>query len=1035
MNLTKKRILSILTLLCFLCFVLSLILFNDVKVEAYTEVPFSLTTIKGEYSLNSNLNIEGKIEYESVQYDITRAELKYPSGVVYSKKQFNLNELGYYTLTLFVEDGKVAIKTSKQIKVTNSAFSVSSNASYAEYRENVTFRGIAKWDYTDDKQANKDKIFESNFDSIYAKIDGSDVFTYNQPLMLNEGETQIVSFFHNNNNSFIDLNDEYVGSPDSLLQARTMFFRITDAYDPSIYLEFTLWFVPSSAVYYRTQASGQESIGILGYNPQHTPYSVVIDGKTYSYFKNEYGSGSLHRGYRSAAEACSYKFSFNTITGECYVEDAYGKYMVNDVKNTDIHETAFKGFTNGEVYLSVYGADYTNTSYFEVNIESIGGKQAKELIPDDFDTTAPKIIINAPNIKNICIAKDEEFTVFEAKSFDVNSNGAVQTKVYYDYGRERQVLVYSKDGKFTPDKIGAYTIEYTAEDYYGNKTVETIVVNSIVSENNKALNFKVDKLGKIYAGKKTQLPEYTVRGINGEASVETFYEFEGKRYSFNENFIPKKIGEYKIIYRYFDNVSSYEYSYSVTCYMSDGILPVSIPILPSYILKGADYTFEPMYINTFDKPQIETYSTEVYISKNGGEYFKIDYNKYKVDFDGELKLKYIYKNWSYETPSIKIIDVGYSNSISMGKYFVGDVTTSETFDGVLIKANQQNGEVKVDFANLVSLSNFEIGFKIPQNASSFNELVITLSDSEGNTVDISYLNKSGLGYANINTDIYPENVSKSLSNTPFANTARNFTYNATSGAFIENSGVNLENLVGLLTDNVNLSITFKGIKGYAGIQIYKLLNQSLSNVDQDYIEPTFCVENLVGGLKNIGQTICISPIGVYDVLSPIINENVRVYVKKPNGEFAKDNNGVVLNGVPALLNSYEISLSDFGTYKYYYEVNDSYSNYATTRIFDITVIDVEKPSITIKGVKNNATVTSSCNTGYRLPNYDVSDNDTAVKDLRVVKVIVSPTNEMIIISKDQEFVYLDRLGEWKVIYYCYDNSGNYAQASYKISVK
>lgn len=1035
MKFTKKRMLCVLALLCFLCFAFFCFLFNDIRVEAYTEVPFPLTTIKDEYLINSNLYIEEKIEYESVQYDITKAELKYPSGVVYSKKQFGLNEFGYYTLTLFVKEGKVALKTSKQIKVTNNVFSVTSPASYTEYRENVTFRGIAKWDYTNDKQANKDKLFETKFNSIYAKINGSDVFTYNQPLVLNKGETQLVSFFHNNNNSFVDLNDDYVGSPDSLLQAKTMCFRITDAYDPSIYLEFTLWFVPGSAVYYRTQASGQESIGIFDYNPQYSPYSVVIDGKTYSYFKNEYGRGSLHRGYRSAAEACSYKFSFNTITGECYVEDAYGKYMVNDVNNTDIHNTAFKGFTNGEVYLSVYGAEYTYTSYFEVNIESIGGKQAKELIPDDYDTTAPKIIIDAPNIKNICIAKDEEFTIFKAKSFDVNSNGAVQAKVYYDYGRERQVLVYSKDGRFTPDKIGAYTIEYTAEDYYGNKTVETIVVNSIVSENNKALNFNVDKLDKIYAGKKTELPKYTLSGINGEITVETFYEFNGERYSFNENFIPKKTGEYKIIYRYFDKVSSHEYSYLVVCYKSDGVLPVAIPILPSYLIKGADYTFEPMRINTFDKAQIETYSTEVYVSANGSEYYKINYNKYKVNFDGELKLKYVYKNWFYETPSIKIIDVGYGNSISMGKYFVGDVTTSESFAGVLIKANQQTGEAKVDFANLVSLSNFEIGFNIPQNTNSFSELVITLSDAEGNSINISYINKSGLGYANINSYFYPENMPKSLNNTPFSNTERSFTYRARNSTFVENSGVSLENQVVLLTDNVNLSITFKGIKGSAGVFISKLLNQSLSNVDKDYIEPTVCVENLIDGLKKVDQTICISPIGVCDILSPIINQNVRVYVKKPNGEFAKDNNGVVLDGVPALLNSYEISLSDFGTYKYYYEVNDGYSNYATTRIFDITVIDVEKPSISVNGVKNNATITADYNTCYSLHDYSISDNDTAVKDLKVVRVVVSPTNEMIVVSKDQEFIYLDRLGNWKVIYYCYDNSGNYAQVSYKISVK
>ena len=90
------------------------------------------------------------------------------------------------------------------------------------------------------------------------------------------------------------------------------------------------------------------------------------------------------------------------------------------------------------------------------------------------DEVAPKISIDEkynalPNGVVGC-----NYPIPEATANDqISGDCKVDTKVYFNYGTNKQVDVQIKNGKFACSQTGTYTIEFTAKDAVGNKDVVT----------------------------------------------------------------------------------------------------------------------------------------------------------------------------------------------------------------------------------------------------------------------------------------------------------------------------------------------------------------------------------------------------------------------------------------------------------------------------------------------------------------------------------------------------------------------------------
>ncbi len=1005
---TSSKVIRILLSVCLaVCVALPILLLGGNQAKAFDDVPFTLTEIKDEYYVGSSITVpEGKLIYQSNEYDISKSELVYPNGEKNIDKEFTFSNIGAYTLNLYATAiGGTELRASKNINVVKPAYSVSSEQS----------------SYSFEKELEMSNLKNSG---IHAKIFDGDTFTYNKVINLKEGENDFISFYHYNKNKHLP------GADGTLRQAENMYFRLTDVYDQTNYIEFVLYSCSNGMMYYRAGASNQASVG-LNKDDRLTDAvdTLYINNEHYWVFRSDWGTHSQHNGYSHEVLSKPYTLIYNTTTGECFVKDALAKVMVNQLFNKDIQQNVFKGFATGEVILSIKGSNYQMTNYFDLNIESIAGERGNALdIKKVIDDKAPVLNVNTPELDNFVIAKGEEFKLFDAVSYDANSANLVQTKVYYNYGTSYQTSVIVENGKITPTKIGAYTIEYYTVDYYGHETVKTVTLNAVNCANNKVIQFEVEKLNAIYAGKTATLPSYTAQGLNGEVTVETYLQFDNQTIKFENEFVPKQVGEYQIIYKYYDKLASYEYSYKVNCQTSDAILPVGNAKLPKYFIKNAEYTLDKFFVNTFDKAEVGVHQAEIYVSENGGDYKLIGYDKYKITTEGTLRFKYVYGGYTCETDQVKIVDVGFGGALKMDKYFVGNVSATPSYDSITFTANTLEGNETVDFINPIILSKFNFTFSVPSTSAKFSRLVITLADytNADEKIEINYKNVGGIGYMSVDEGEY-----KLLGNTTFAGRKRTIKFVENNNSFVDDTGVVFNCDKYFTSGKVLLSFTFENISGATALTVNEINNQTISQTPGDYIEPEFTLSNVNKGVKTINTNVTFSPVYVSDVLSPVLNEKTYLTVKDPTGAVVTSTNGISLNKVFAQLDSYQVKLDKYGTYKYSYVITDAFDNSCYTEEFEIVVMDGVSPTITIKGVTGEP-FKVTYNSVHKFNAYEISDNSTAKENLKVIKMIVSPSCEMFAIG---DSLIMDRKGSWKVIYYCYDEYGNYATASYEIIVE
>ncbi|HCH74694.1 MAG TPA: hypothetical protein DEV87_05895 [Clostridiales bacterium] len=999
-----KNKLFVLALLCAAVCLLSAGFLTIKPVSAYVSGEFTETAVKDEYVVGDTFSLKNaKIEYDSKEYSVTSASMRYPDGRVFEKSEYVFEDAGKYVLTAYAKtDANETVRTEKGISVLSSAYSVSGEGSQIEYKDVLPMSA-------------------AEYAGLYIKVADGETFTYHEAIDLtaNGGVNTFLSLYHYNFNTRLE------GADGSLRQVNNIVIRLTDCYDEKNYIEYTMYWGPSM-MYYRAGASNQKSTGLYQNSATGNYVTIYVDGVAYRVFYSDWGTHSNMRGHNAENRQVPYEFSFDYNTKRCYIKDCYANWLVTDLDNTDIQAETFNGFTTGEVYLSIRGVDYQQAPYFEINVSELNGKTGKSLDMSCIrDNVPPELVIDVPEVDPIKIAKGEKFKTFDATGYDFNLLGDVSVKVFYNYGTKYQVNVPTENGYFTPDKIGEYTFVYTATDKYGNKTEKTVKVYSVATENGKTIDFTVDRLTELKTGKECVLPEYSVRGINGGVSVETFYSFGGKETKIIGNaFTPTAFGEYEIIYRYFDAVSYYEYSYKVNSVSSDAISRKTDAFLPEYFIKNAEYSLDKLLVNSFDTGKVLDHETEIYVSEDGGEYKKISYQKYKVNAENSLKFKYVYKDWQYETGEKKVVNVGFGSSLDLTKYFVGG-EASANFNSATLIANEE-GTTKIDFINPILTTNFNIDFSVPQDGAAYEELTIRLINyyNYREVLDINYKNINGKGYLGINDGEY-----KTLLNTDFAGVQRTLAYNQKSNEF-STSGVNVVSPVKLSSEKVFVSFIVKNASGVAGVKLNAINNQVFSTVKNDFILPEFSVGG-TNGIFSKGDLVTIEPIAVCDMLSPVLDENTLLTIKDPSGNAVTDVNGVKLTDVPAQLNSYTFAANEFGTYIYTYTVEDESGNVAYSKDLEIKVADTVKPQITISGISNGDKLTAKYGTVYKLPDCTVSDNNTAVSDIVVIKAVFTPSNEVITAG---DTVYLDRCGVYTIVYYCYDDGGNYASVSYTLQV-
>ena len=173
-----------------------------------------------------------------------------------------------------------------------------------------------------------------------------------------------------------------------------------------------------------------------------------------------------------------------------------------------------------------------------------------------------------------------------------------------------------------------------------------------------------------------------------------------------------------------------------------------------------------------------------------------------------------------------------------------------------------------------------------------------------------------------------------------------------------------------------------------------------------------------------------SPIA-YDVYSPNLEYYLTVFA--PDGSFAKDINGVVLNKVDPTVN-YVIRLSDIGAYKVEYVIAEA-KNFLTRQNksslkYTLIIADEDAPELIWKGsFPTELTVGDT----FIVPEYEVSDNYSS-KDNIIVRVFVeTPASQLIMLPGNS--IQMTHDGVYEIRVMVVDEAGNITNYIHHINVR
>lgn len=991
------------------------------------------TTIAEKYSLGTTFEIpEGDIIYNGQNLPADAYYLKAPNGSVYEGREHTLNQLGLYTVMYSIGNGANMTTAEQSFTVIQATYGLSSNASTAVYTETLT---------------------RNTGSGMQVGLAEGDTFTFNQPIDVTQTDEFFSFYPHASYWSDKVIDSKPNGGWAYDIAVNKYIVRLTDCYNADNYVEVEIAIVVSNkntvpysnTTYLRAGVGSQVKAGMNVVDADKSLASnskeVYMDGIRYQvWYGDTYGTSGRNGGLEKIP-ACTLRF--DAETNGLYFSYGVGWSLINDLDNTDVNkDSKFTGFETGEVYLSVYAADYLRpTAEFEV--AKIGEYEGTALLLSDEcqDTKAPELFVDSPFdlSKKLYAAKGETLPVFNAWAKDVHLVGDVTTRVYYAYDSLNPMQVFMKDGKFTTTREGDYTIVYTAADSSGNVTKKTITFAVIDKE--KSVSLEVDALETIQAGTLCSLPAHTINSLNDEeviVSISATWEGDEQNVvKINPNtreFFVEHVGTYEIRYVCQGVVITTEYTYEVESVSANKTrIDTADMVFPKYFIKNAVYSLDEVVAYRYDGANPTRIATTCFVSEDGGAEREIDTLNYKVTANSTVRFKYVSGDVVEYSKTLKVVDVGFGDSLSMQSYFVGNEIIKESKNSsIVFTANVETGTASTEFINVLSLRAFSIALKVPEGNDKYQSFNVILTDyyDEGNVCVLKFSKtSSGDMMVQVNDGI-PTKVG-----VPFVyGKYTTVSYVSSKDEFSITGGPSLINPVQFTSDRIILSLSFENVKGAASMEINSLSSQRLSKITQDNVAPTIAYNDEEKGERSLGTVITLSVPMVGDVLSPYCVKNVVLKFYLPDGTYATalDSN-VLLDGTCRGDCSYQVKLESYGAYRVEVQYKDQAEN-GKTAGFAIYVSDEKKPTLTFDGGYDEKSVFGrSLNDTFTVIGYQV-DDDFGVEGVRSWVAVISPMNETQVTAAG-ETIKLNKVGRWKVCYYAMDAQGNSLMRYYSIDVK
>ncbi|MBE5752141.1 MAG: DUF5011 domain-containing protein [Clostridiales bacterium] len=989
------------------------------SADATLSGTLSQVVYESEYALGETFSVQAaQITYQGKAYD-TVAIVQFPSGKTVEQTDFALTESGVYTITYRAkaDDGKLLTETV--------SFTVVNNL--------CSFDGVGNVQY------GSNSYLDESVQGLNVSLTSGATFRYNATIDLRDNlamSTPIIKFYCT----------PTVAGAKEVDQA---YIRLTDAHDPNNYVQIHLKnTVVAGYTYIDVSNSGGKAVGLARVGGDPKPGYIFYDGYYHSYFED-----SRHYGFNSrvsfdgiapdddkgatAFEDNYHSIRFDATTNRLYATRgvSFPDYtLITDLDEPMLYgEDVFKGFTTGEVIMSVWGDNYTGSS-FNFFITEVDGQ---DLSKGAVNTIAPAITVNYGDLDENELPPavvNKAYTVFDATAKDdMDGEVACKATVYYNYNNSARSMVAVKDGKFTPTRAGKYTIVYEAVDSFGNVNKKTVDVDA-VSRESLTCTFG-EKQTSASVATDVSVADFAINQPLGAWDVDvrarlngsdTVYEIDKEEMSF----FPLQAGTYTIEYVYADYVESKTFSYEINVNAVDKPVFVGDANVPRYVLKNCTYTFGDYFAYDFSNGT-KLLTPELYVKEDGGAERKIN-GTYTVNASSSVAFVFKATNAAGKTTEktyvAPVVDTNYGQSgkLDLSKYLQGAAFSgTANTDGVTFATDATkatDGTAVLDLVHVGYKGVFAAKFKPVESAKNFSTVRIVLTKLTDRKEQIAFtFTDNGNG-----TDI-------SVSGNEY------FAAGTSTVKFDGAEELGVETELGMLVfkgsdlkiahselfagfgDKFFVSLELGGIEGNAALQITHLMNQKMSNVRSDRVNPIIIAPELKTGYT-LGEDIVVDAFDCYDFVDP----NPTLTYTLLEGEKAvvtKDN--VALDGTQNPYAAYTIDGTKYVNGTLSCNVTD-FTGRAATFSLNLYVEDEVPPVVTLDITDR----VFSKGESVTFADYVATDDNGEV----AVTIIVSDPCSNFKVYDGDSFTP-DKVGKYRIIYYALDESGNLATVEYTILVE
>ncbi len=737
-----------------------------------------------------------------------------------------------------------------------------------------------------------------------------------------------------------------------------------------------------------------------------------------------------------------------TIVDET-LQDVY--YIGDSVSITDYYLAVYEGnhyqasnailkYPDGTAkksgtYTLTQTGKYTVLGYINVDDNTYEATKFFYVLNDanvQVDDIEPQIEVEN-GVENLNVIVDTPVRVLSASSADSDVVGTIKTEVYYAYGETFQSRIVVKDGEFTPKQKGEYTIVYSAIDTFGNIGYKHVVYNAI-ELSDVPFQISMTTLNSLTAGVKETLEWTVVNLLANPVEIEVIIVSDNFSYSLtNEKnwFVPQEAGMHTVKIMVKDPVYSYTQEYTVSC-VATGIKVIEEYFnLPRYFLKDSVNDLGEIKAYEYAQSGKKEIKAKLLAKFDNGSWAEYNPREFIVGNYSKVQLRAECADDSsvfVVLGETNIIDVGNKNSISMEKYFIGDVVCAAERSSVRINANPKDGVAHSEFVNTINFASFSLYFKIPVELSYFEELKFTFIDryDTTNTFDFTLCNSHGILY--FVSEGHEEIEIGSIRNgSEFANFK--IAYNSDEGKLLlYRLNKNIDWLyfeVPLTKMLCTFNMDFSGVYGASAIDIEQLNNQPFSLIKSDDFGADIYAEK-ARGVFAVGETISVSSAVAADVLGTVSQKDITVRVEAPDGSYPLSVDGKTLAQLIAD-REYKFVLTQDGVYTITYEATDS-NGIKSKYPFYIYAVNYKEPTVIFNdGSGENTEVQVKTGSTHTIKSFKVSSATST--DLTTTVIVIK---DNAIIARNVDSFVLDDNGTYTVYVYCSDENGNSAFNSYKV---